>query len=252
MSDRFNNIENLPYKESRKAYITRKYGDFWNLRRFDSPSYNSERSKDPFIIVDHVIKKFVGRSFDKAFRHYCSKVEARYQYIFLDELAGDIRDRWPNEYIVNEEGNIQINPEYLLKPWKCKTKHVPQSVTFQSFDYQTVYVNLRTGKEQKHLGCFDRESNFGIKIVSGFYKYFEDDTSKEYLRMVREDNHRRNLAYKRSKKYVKEYSFLTREEERLKKQKEEDLLKRDSHGFDEESFKGLEYHGQKRKLKNAA
>ena len=46
---------------------------------------------------------------------------------------------------------------------------------------------------------------------------------------------------------AKTYSFLTRDEQQLKEEKELDLIKRDSHGFDNESFKYDPYHGKKRK-----
>ena len=39
------------------------------------------------------------------------------------------------------------------------------------------------------------------------------------------------------------------EDERRRKERETDLIKRDSHGFDENSFIGHPYHGQQRKNK---
>ena len=45
----------------------------------------------------------------------------------------------------------------------------------------------------------------------------------------------------------KDYSFLTDDEKRKIEERQSDLIKRDNHGFDDESFKGYWYHGQKRK-----
>ena len=54
--------------------------------------------------------------------------------------------------------------------------------------------------------------------------------------------------YKKQQKEI-QYSFLTKDEQRRIKERETDLVKRDSHGFNDESFKGEYYHGQKRKKK---
>lgn len=78
-------LEELPKKESRKEYITRKYGDMWDLRRFDHPWYRSDKNDDPQVIAKRVIKKYLGKSFDDAFSYYCTLVKKHEHDEFLYE-----------------------------------------------------------------------------------------------------------------------------------------------------------------------
>ena len=68
-------LEKLPKRESRKAYLTRKYGDMWDLPRFDHPWYRSNKSDLAYVKAQRVIKKFFGKSFNKAFSYYCKLVQ---------------------------------------------------------------------------------------------------------------------------------------------------------------------------------
>jgi len=246
-------LESLPLRESRKDYITRIYGDFWNLHRFDSPNYNSERSKDPYIITFFIIKRFIGKPFDKVFSYLCRRVEPQYRYHFLDEFEADKRNYiWANKYMVDDNGNIQLNPEYVAKPWKRSNPKT--SYTFHSFDYKRAYLNIKTGEISDHAPYFKwEEHHWRLQDVAGFTKEFESCKTKDYVRTRKEDLKRKNLVLRARKKTAREkaYSYLTKEEEKLIIQRKEDLIKRDAHGFDEKSFKGAAYHGQKRKLKVA-
>ena len=68
-------LNELPFRESRKEYITRKYGDMGNVKRFDNSWVRSEKSDFPWVIAKRVILHNVGKSFDKAFSYYCKQVE---------------------------------------------------------------------------------------------------------------------------------------------------------------------------------
>lgn len=248
-------LETLPFKEGRKAYITRKYGDMWDLPRFDHPHYRSEKSDYPWVKAERVIKKFLGKSFDKAFSYYCNQVKVYEQYEFLDNF--NQHQSWgysshPSEYIVDDKGNIQINPEYK-KRYRKRKKDTSNGVTFESYDYAEGYRHNETGEIKNNLTWCDNPRRWARIVVSGFWKHFDDVNDKEYHRLKREDRHRKELndrRYKKWARYEKQYSFLTDEEIKLKKEEITDLIKIESHGFDENSFKGIEYHGQKRKLKN--
>jgi len=256
MDHLLDNLENLPKRESRKDYLTRKYGDMWDLKKFDHPHYRSENSDYPWVKAERVIKKFIGKQFDKAFSYYCKQVEQFEQYHFHTYFKKD-EHRWnrsyPSKFIVDKNGNIQRNKEYEQKPWKKKNKD--KKVIFTSFDYKEGYYNKETGETVTQLSyCATFKHNrhkWKEIVVSGFWKEFESKEDKEYIRLMIEDKKRKKLEERRYKKWLKEkqYSFLTKKEEELLKQKETDLIKRDSHGFDENSFKGIEYHGQKRKRK---
>jgi len=76
--------------------------------------------------------------------------------------------------------------------------------------------------------------------------------TNEYSRYISEERQSQELAYKRKKRErEKKASTLLHDLEQKKKIKEEaqNLVDRDRLGFDEESFKGEFYHGQKRKKK---
>ena len=174
-------LELLPFRESRNAYLTRIYSNMWNLDKFDHTWIRSEKTDCYWTKIDHTIKRYIGKSFDRAFRNYCSKVELFEQEYFLNEFEKQYRydGGYVNycRYIVDENGNIQYNPN-KRKPKPTK------SITFYSFDYKILGDN-----------------------ITGFSKFFEDKNDKGYLRLRAEDRKRQNLLYKRNKNIRKEYGF---------------------------------------------
>ena len=254
-----NNLESLPFRESRYQYITRKYGNLWDLPRFDNPWHRSDKGSYAWIKAERTIKRYIGKSYDKAFSHFCKQVEQHEQYEFNKYFTETGRhwNRYPNEYIVDDNGNIQYNPEYKQYKRRYKRDKQTTDITFKSFDYKESYINIHTGEinDNPHRYNLFNDKPYGdwvLTVVEGFWKHFDDINNKEYHRLKREDQHRKELNERRYKKwarYEKKYSFLTRSEEKLIEEKEADLIKRDAHGFNENSFKGIEYHGQKRKIK---
>ena len=91
--------------------------------------------------------------------------------------------------------------------------------------------------------------NFIKIVICGYSKEFESKKDKEYIRLMKEKAKQKKLfdKYYKKEKRKKDYSFLTDDEKRKIEERQTDLIKRDSHGFDDESFKGYWYHGQKRK-----
>lgn len=73
-----------------------------------------------------------------------------------------------------------------------------------------------------------------------------DPRFQRHMSEKRKDKRRSHKLWKQSAR-KKQYSFLTTSEKLQKEQRETDLIKRDSHGFDENSFKGEFYHGRKGK-----
>ena len=68
---------------------------------------------DPYKLSKRIIENNIGKSFDLAFSYYCSKVEKRYQDIFL------------NEFKIDEVDLIQINiegDEYDLLDYMIENK----------------------------------------------------------------------------------------------------------------------------------
>lgn len=92
-------LENLPFKASRKEYITEKYGNMWNINNFDHPWCLSNKTKTPRFILKNVIKKFKGDSFEHAFSYYCKLVNRENQRFFIEYFF----PRSPSQWIFEED-----------------------------------------------------------------------------------------------------------------------------------------------------
>lgn len=93
--------EELPKFESRKFYLTRKYGNMYDIPNFDHPL--SMRTKY-YKVKDRVLHHYIGKSFDEAFSYYCTLVPKNYQILFLKEFENPF-SRW-NEWSLDESKNI--------------------------------------------------------------------------------------------------------------------------------------------------
>ena len=93
------------------------------------------------------------------------------------------------------------------------------------------------------------ESLFTIYDDNVLY-IFDDVNSSEYIRYKKEISDRKRKERREYKKAKEEYNedlLFCLEYNRKKKEEERNIIERDRLGFDEDSFKGEFYHGQKRK-----
>lgn len=93
------------------------------------------------------------------------------------------------------------------------------------------------------------ESLFTIYDDNVLY-IFDDVKSSEYIRYKKEISDRKRKERREYKKEKEEYNddlLFCLEYNRKKKEEERNIIERDRLGFDENSFKGEFYHGQKRK-----
>lgn len=189
----------------------------WTSRRFYG--WDHKRSQDYyniqlFKIIHKIIKNNIGKSFNLTFKYFCKKYPNIRQDLFLNEFEFGViqHNKYCWKYLV-KDGVI-----YGPNPFRYKKD---KSIVFKSFDH----------KEEKQ---------------------FESKKDKEFIRLMYE----KNQAIKRSERLLKiekknkEYSFLSKSELEKLKSKDLDIIKRDSKGFNEESFKGDFYHGRKNKRKN--
>lgn len=187
---RYSNLEELPFKESRKAYITRKFGDMWDLTKFDHSWMRSDKNDYPDIKAERVIKKYMGKSFAKAFSEFCKLVKINEQNNFLDLFKGR---RWEYaDYIIDKQGRIQLNPNRYI-PRKKK-------VIFYSHDYKIGYRNTRTNEIEhtdnpkefpldwkiKHgrIMTLGEAKEWNLEIISGFKKEFKSKKDPEYRKLM--------------------------------------------------------------------
>jgi len=202
-------LETLPIRESRKEFLTRKYGDMWNLSCFDHSWYRSDSNDIPSVKAERVIKKYMGKSFDKAFSEYCKKVEIHEQREFLD-LFKDRRWYYA-DYMIDSQKRIQLNPDRYIKKKK--------SIYFRSFDYEEGYYNIVTKEIIKSPRWWEYKNDNHIRvIIKGFEKIFESKKDPEYQRLQAEKEKaiKRNERLLKDQKKNKQYCFLTDEEKKLK------------------------------------
>ena len=93
------------------------------------------------------------------------------------------------------------------------------------------------------------ESLFTIYDDNVLY-IFDNVNSSDYIRYKKEISDRKRKERREYKKAKDEYNddlLFCLEYNRKKKEEERNIIERDRLGFDEDSFKGEFYHGQKRK-----
>jgi len=237
------NFEEAPIKLGRKGYITEKFGNMWDLRRFDYHKL-SLKEDNYWVIKERIIKEFLGKSVDEAYSKYCKYVKFYEKSYFWD----DFRDRsWYNaDYMIDTNKNIQFN--------RNKHQNKKKPVTFYSIDAQWGYYDVvkKVVVESSRSWMYSNEpKRFIWTLVKGYKKVFESRKDPEYKRLVVEKQKLKKSIKKVEKKQrlEREYCFLSQAELKLKESKETDLITKYRKGFNDKSFMGLEYHGQKRKIK---
>ena len=148
-------LDKLPFKENRAMNITRRFGDMYNLKKFDYPAGNSERSKDPWVIAGRVVKSYKGKQFDKAFSYYCSLVDFQYQYCFFQEFEERRwwHYKWYGYYYIDKVGNIQYR--------KPKTRNNPKRSAKEYYEIlqaqRKAYKLQKKAKLEKEYSMLTRE-----------------------------------------------------------------------------------------------
>jgi hypothetical protein len=207
--------------------------DGW--RKHYHSEYHDVEDRSPRLIALHVYRKFKGKNVNDAFSYYCSLVPVYMQNRFWKDIEKNKEDAikhkhwWKYNYYIDTQNRIQ---EVRKKPYNSK---IP------------FYVNKREEKIKTIIYYHKPKRGFGrrlapevieVDIVHYDKKVFPGD--RKYVQMEAEK--RKHKLYKPEEK---EYDFNRLK--RLKKANEEDKLIRDRHGFDDNSFVGIEYHGGKRK-----
>lgn len=200
--------DSLPSKQGRKSYLTEKFGDLYNLIRFDHPWYRSNKNDLPYVKANRILKKYLGKSFSKAFSEYCKQVEIYEQNEFLENF----KNKYGNEpyYIIDKNGNIQFNPNsnFILNgnSWKRKINSNKKPIIFRSINYQEGYYGVREkqffteSEYYRNFKYIQPESCYIRCVVNGFEKQFESEKDREYIRLTKEKNKQKKLLEKRRKK----------------------------------------------------
>ena len=202
--------------------------DFWyNSRGGDAHKVNGEY---PWKIAERIIENNIGKSFDKAFSYFCTKVPKYQQRFFLKEFDEKLgwRGSHYNDYYIDENGLIQTHRDFN----KYKGPY-----TFTSIDATFEKRHKVTGKKAPEYAWWRKdykESDYVTVMVTGWSKTFESKRNPEYKRLVNEKFKANHKAwadkYKRPLLTDDEFRKILKAKEL--KEKEENLIKIISHGFD--------------------
>ena len=150
-------LENLPFKASRKEYITEKYGNMYDCN-FDRPWYNSDKNKSPWFILKNVIKKFKGDSFDNAFSHYCKLVGYKDQEIFIKYFFPKSQWRFEEDFVlVNNIITKSSNPWRNNRNSKNKFNSKKEYYEYVSANRKKERENIQSKNSKKYCMLTDKE-----------------------------------------------------------------------------------------------
>ena len=213
----------LDVNQSRRNY-------YWN--RWSSHTTNHPvDGVHPWDRAVRISESHIGKPFSVAFSKFCKESPVYQQHIFLEEF--DTTRRWRfHGYFIDDNGNIQ----------KIKKDSRGKNYVYKSDDYKVEKVHKITGKKYDDI-FYKRKVNdndYHYVVVSGYAIEFDSPTP-EYRRLTTDQKKRNRIKKKKElkEKNAKAYSFLTKDEKELIKQKRIDYFKILKHGFDPEtSFRG--------------
>ena len=140
---------------------------------------------------------------------------------------------------------------------------------FDTIDFTFVYNHIKSWRKEyvmnivKDYRSFPKEKRLSYYHYGNVFREFlcVSYDATEYIRVYDKDALKKHFAEKRDEikktrrdrlhqlEEYRETLLHNIEDERRRKEREIDLIKRDSHGFDKNSFIGHPYHGQQRKNK---
>lgn len=116
-------LENLPIKQ--------KFHEKWR-KRLD----RTFGQRNPYFTARKIAKKYIGKPYNDAFSYYCKNVRVEHQNNFIGYF-GEYDD-----YLIDDNGLIQINPKYL--PTINERKR-----TFKSNDVEYITIHKESGIDKK-------------------------------------------------------------------------------------------------------
>ena len=263
-------LDSLPLRESHSKGIIRRYGSLYNVAKWEGWR-NGEKHKYPWRIAEDICKRYIGQSYDEAYSKFCKKLKEYNlknpddKSNFIECFSGGL-NRWGDEEInmfkVDEDKIISWDLRYFeeMRRWSKKSRKFKKEYPVLNGYYEVIEYKLKynsyylktyiSAYEYLNLNEYDKSKYESSKILRE-YITFDSKDDRSFKKYKQEE---RKLHKKLKRQEIKEksqikYCFLTDSEKKKIEDRKTDLIKRDSHGFDDESFKGEHYHGQKRKKK---
>lgn len=241
--------EELPYRSSMRKS---QYSGPWYYRYKGAERINGQSI---YKILHRTLEKNVGKSFDLAFSYFCKLVPKKYQNLFLNEFRR--RYRGETDYIIDNNGNIQVNPNGMYKNFGRYKGPYKFSITpdkeewHKKIEYLThrELLSLISSKIPWYWSPITYDSFYEIPwrvrnqyekvIVLGKSIEFESQRNSKFKQLKAERRAKKRKADREDKKIraQKSYSFLTKSEQAIIDARKNDLVNRDRHGFDDMSFK---------------
>jgi len=205
----------------------------WDRRH--KSEYHSTDGITPWKRVQRICEDYIGKQFDKAFSEYCSQVPVYQQKFFMQEFE---RKPWKTDYwtyfYVDKQGNIQKHiGTYFLKKKK---------VYYYSDDYKTEKRHKVTGAAYPESWLTRgkktfKEEDYETVVVEGYFLEFKSPKDPEFIRLTTDQRKRKKAAARElaKEKAAKSYSFISKSEKELEKEKAHNKVKIEAKGFDYES-----------------
>jgi hypothetical protein len=195
--------------------------------------------------VHMIIENNIGKSFNKTFTYYLKRTHHIPDYIRHYYFLKEFEERKWSSYEIDESGNIQFTERFKEKNNRTKDK---TPYVFESADCVTAMLDIRTFEVLPRT-MWGYTGNHKSYVTQGYQipNVIPGSKLEKRLKWEYRQKKKQLIKYWESEKKNKEYSFLTREEEEIKKEKLQDDNELLRHGFNDESFKGDPYHGRKNK-----
>lgn len=161
-----------------------------------------------------------------------------------DKLAGCLFFEKYDEWIRQNFDSIDFTFAYkYIKP--CRKEYVMRYVK----EYRSFSEAKRIGYCRYYYGNSFREFLCVSYDATEYTRVYNKDVLKKHFAEKRDEIKKARRERTQRLEEYRENLLHHIEDERRRKERETDLIKRDSHGFDENSFIGHPYHGQQRKNK---
>ena len=160
-------LDNLPKREPHRN------PDSWGY------SQGTWRPTDGIAIwdrVDYILRKYEGKSFDKAFSHFCRQVPVYQQSHFLDKFEPKRRYSRKPQWFVDKQGNIQEH----------KPKKQPKTVVFKSLDWKTEFLHKVTKVAYKGWPDPNPEADYAWYVTKGWEQEFSSANDPKYKQLMAE------------------------------------------------------------------
>lgn len=198
--------DSYPFRESFRT--RQQIAQGWGFRE---DRYPRVQGKIIWAFLDRFLEGSIGKKFDEAYSKFCkiaSKLPDKHYY-FMREFESN-----RPYYFIDSDGLIQENN------WWKRTHKKKEPYVFESADFTSSYFDKRTGvKVPKSYWALN--GNHVSLVTSGYQVENVIPKSKLERRLIWEkiQKKRQLNKYWNKQNKLKEYSFLTREEEKLKKDK---------------------------------